>query len=183
VPAECTYLGENDATNDALPMNCISRAKASLACIALDKELLTEIDWELAASNGGRGTRFPWGEDTPTCDRAVLSVDGTCVRKGPVAGGSDNDVNALGLRNLGGNLSEWVADIFVPYTDACWGDLLDTSGCSTDTRFIGWKGPWPHRGGSWKRRASSAASFARFASPNGAPSPEIGFRCKTSVPL
>jgi formylglycine-generating enzyme required for sulfatase activity len=183
VPSTCTYLGPTDATNDALPINCISENTAALACFALDKALPSEAEWERAARNGRHATRYPWGRDPPTCDRAIVSADATCVRAGPVASGSPNDVSADGVRNLGGNLSEWVEGIFVDYTDECWNQPLDDSDCATDPRIAGWAGPWPYRGGSWSRRASSAASFARFASPHGDPSPAIGFRCAQALPF
>jgi formylglycine-generating enzyme required for sulfatase activity len=182
----CTYLGDADATHDALPLNCISRDLAAQVCAALGESLPDEGQWELAASNG-RGSRYPWGEDAPDCDRAIVSAAPACMRAGPVAGGSSRDVSDAGVRNLGGNLSEWVDGFLAPYTDPCWTSAsaqmggFESNGCVEDTRVL--VGPWPHRGGSWDRRASSAASFARFASLDGAPSPSIGFRCAREAQL
>ena len=191
VPASCTYLSDSDSTNDALPLNCISRSGASSVCIELGKELLTEIDWEYVATAGGRATSYPWGEEPPTCERSVLSSSPSCLRAGPAPGGASGDVTPQGIRNLGGNLSEWVATLFVPYTDPCWteysrdgseaGGLADPDSCYVDTRLVGWRGPWAHRGGSFARLGSSARSSSRFASADGAPRPEIGFRCKKQL--
>ncbi len=182
VPSSCTYLGVADSSHDDLPINCIAQTTAALACYALDKQLPSEGQWERAARNGRRVTRYPWGDDPPTCDRAIVSADSSCLRAGPIAAGSPNDVTASGIRNLGGNLAEWVEGIFVDYTDPCWNEPLEDSGCASDSRIVEWTGPWPYRGGSWSRRASSAASFARFASAHGEPSPDIGFRCAQMLP-
>ncbi len=183
--ASCTYLSDADGANDALPLNCISRAGALEVCLKLGKELPTEIDWEYAATGGGRASTYPWGDEPPTCERSVLSASPACARAGPVAGGAGGDVTPQGVRNLGGNLSEWVATLFVPYTDPCWreveGGIADPGSCYVDERLVGWRGPWAHRGGSFARRGSSARSSARFASPDGAPKPDIGFRCKRDL--
>lgn len=181
VPDACTFLGASNPANDAEPVNCISHATAERACAALGKELISERDWEAAASNLGVKTIYPWGDTRPTCATAIVSADATCARTKPVAGGADADVTALGIRNLGGNLSEWVSGIFVPYDDACWGPTTEPDECATDLRILDWKGPWGHRGGSYARAATSAASFARFASPDGAPNPQIGVRCAKKV--
>jgi formylglycine-generating enzyme required for sulfatase activity len=178
VPDACTFLGTSNPKNDALPINCISRVGAQDACLSFGKVLPPEDVWERAAQDGGSENRYPWGADPPTCDQAILSVDASCIRKGPVAGGSPNDVTPMGVRNMGGNLSEWAWGPLVPYTDPCWTDprRIDP-GCSTDNRFKTWPGPWPRRGGSYAGPATSAATFARFASSGGQPDPETGFRC------
>jgi hypothetical protein len=172
VPAECTY--QSDGSTDELPVNCISVAAARAACAALGKYLPSESDWEHAARNGARGTRFPWGEEPPTCERSWVSADpARCPRTGPTANPPDGDVSEYGIRNLGGNLSEWTEGTLLDYTAECWNVLLDDRACFLEVLVP----PFPHRGGSWDRRASSAAGFARFASYDGAPSPSIGLRC------
>jgi formylglycine-generating enzyme len=186
VPDSCTYLGPHDASHDALPINCISRSAAAAVCRHLGKHLPDEGQWELAARNGARGTRYPWGEEAPTCERSIVGVMAACPRQGPLAGGAPADVTASGIRNLGGNLSEWVDGILVSYGDGCWTEFGQApfydGDCAYETNTVGWNGPWPHRGGAWDRRASSSVGFARFSSPDGGPSPSIGFRCAETVP-
>jgi formylglycine-generating enzyme required for sulfatase activity len=189
VPDTCTWLGANDASHDDWPLNCVSRTFAIAACEALGRELPDEGQWEAAARNGPQGTRYPWGDTPPTCADTFVSVDATCVRAGPAPSPQLNDQTTLHIRNLGGNLSEWVDGILVDYAASCWssyggmtGTALYDADCVWDPAGAGWTGPWPHRGGSWDRRGSSAAGFARFSSPDGGPSPSIGFRCAEALP-
>ena len=181
VPDACTYLGPRNSDNDALPLNCVSLRVARAICDKLGLLLPTEDEWESAAQNGSSDNRFPWGNDPPDCARSIVSADTTCLRTGPVAGGSPLDVTPRGVKNMGGNLSEWVDGALVTYDNPCW---KARSGLGADcvSDFLDWPGPFPHRGGSYARRASSAATFARFASRDGAADPQIGFRCGAAVP-
>lgn len=196
----CAWLGASDARSDDLPMNCISHALADEVCAALGKRLPTEVEWEQAARTA-RGAPYPWGAEPPTCDRAVLGrgrapgegggpVESLACRDkwpaGPVAGGAEGDVTALGIKNLAGNLSEWVADRYQDYTESCWTQPFTSVAaldpCLLPTKTLRLAG-YSVRGGSYARGLSAAAGFARFASRDGAPSPEIGFRCaKNGIP-
>jgi hypothetical protein len=181
VPDACTYLGPKDSRNDALPLNCVSLAAAIEICNELGLFLPTEDEWESAAQNGSSDNRFPWGNEPPDCTRSIVSADATCLRTRPIAGGSPLDLTPRGVKNMGGNLSEWVDGPLVTYDNPCWTAL---GGLAADCTkgFNAWPGPWVHRGGSYGRRASSAATFARFASSNGSPDPQIGFRCGAAQP-
>jgi sulfatase modifying factor 1 len=152
----CTY----DGGNDALPVNCIDRDLARAACEAEGKRLPTEAEWEFAAGNRTRETAYPWGEDDDACAHAVVArgraslelnttdpADGefdACrgagseelLPWGPVAGGVADDVTDLGLKNMAGNLSEWVADALATYDDPCWNpgsNLVVDPVCSVST--------------------------------------------------
>jgi formylglycine-generating enzyme required for sulfatase activity len=177
VPSTCTYLGVDNPANDAMPINCISQAGALDACDGVDHKVLPPEDvWERAAQGMGSENMYPWGADAPTCDRAVLSIDASCKRKGPLAGGSPNDVTPTGLRNMGGNLAEWASGQLIPYTDPCWqGEPYQDPTCAGMADAP--NRAWVKRGGSWARSATSATTFARFASPKGAGDPETGVRC------
>ncbi len=180
--AQCTYLGATVSSNDALPLNCISHAGARRVCTALDRELPEEAEWERVAG-GSAHTRFPWGDTSPACDQAVLSLDDSCAFAGPVAGGADGDVTPEGVRNLAGNLAEWVAGPLAPYDDPCWnidGIYNDAEACTLD--YIGrGKRSYAYRGGSFARGAAWARSGARFVHQEDRPDPTIGFRCKRDL--
>lgn len=194
--ALCTYLGPSDATNDALPVNCVDQFDAEAVCAALGKRLPTEAEWEFAAGNRARETRFPWGDSQDYCTVSVLGrgrgplleEEDYCIGRGadvvgPVAGGLDADVTDQGIRNLGGNLSEWVADRFAPYATACWqGLLLEDPRCDVavpppdiptlDQAF---------RGGSYASLALAAHAYQRNGGSRTGSAPNVGFRCARSM--
>jgi formylglycine-generating enzyme required for sulfatase activity len=135
----CTYLGDGVDTNDALPLNCVSHVLAAEVCAALERRLPSEAEWEFAAGNRVAESPLPWGDyDLELCDYAyvgrgrnnseteeVFESDVCRSQSGDIGlapGGSDLDVTALGVRNLGGSVSEWLLDRFSPYSSAaCWG--------------------------------------------------------------
>lgn len=191
----CTYLGQTDASNDPRALNCVTRGVAEQLCLADGKRLLTEAELAYAAGNGARGTRFPWGDDEDICARAIvargasagevdppdLSIE--CRSQGPrtapfgpVIGGSAKDETTAGsgaLRNLGGNLAEWVRGAFAPLSDGCWKGrpLLVDPLCAESSRTAS-----VIRGGSWRDQAWTASSRFRV-STSAAGDPSVGFRC------
>ncbi|HSO40349.1 MAG TPA: SUMF1/EgtB/PvdO family nonheme iron enzyme [Labilithrix sp.] len=188
----CAYLGESDASNDERALNCVARTVAEELCAAEGKRLLTEAELAYAAGNGARGTHFPWGEDDDICAHAIVArgavfgeVDPPdfsieCRSQGPrtapfgpVLGGSpaDQTKDTGGLRNLGGNLAEWVAGTFAPLSAPCWTGrpLLVDALCTTGDRAV-------IRGGSWRDEAWTANARFRVASSD-AGDPGVGFRC------
>jgi formylglycine-generating enzyme required for sulfatase activity len=189
----CAYVGQVDASNDMRALNCVSRSNAEALCIADGKRLLTEAELAYAAGNGARGTRYPWGDDEDICAHAIvargaaigeleppdLSIEcrsqgARTAPFGPVIGGSPADVTAAvagGLRNLAGNLAEWVHGSFAPLSDPCWKrrPVLVDPLCKGDTAAV-------IRGGSWRDEAWTASSRFRVASSS-AGDPSVGFRC------
>ena len=143
----CNYAMGDEVDN--LPMNCVFHHSAELICSLQGKELMTEAQYEYAARNRAAHTKFPWGAADSPCLYAVVGVgptglevaltspggntdcrkqpDGSLGPWGTLSGGSPLDVTIDGVRNLAGNLSEWVRDDPVPYSDAFWSSagLLD----------------------------------------------------------
>jgi len=135
----CTWLGPSDASNDALPLNCLPSATAAEACSLSGGRLPTESEWEHAARGRGQQRTYPWGDTSPSCCSTNISfpITGgafggatqTCPKRGIVAVGSFksdpcggvNDVSRDGLLDLAGNVSEWVQDQYAAYDDPCWG--------------------------------------------------------------
>lgn len=203
VAEACTWLGPDDASNDALPVSCASRALAEAACAARGLRLPTEAEWEFAAANRTRETRFPWGDDEHACDHAIVGrgrfvtevsgaeesvvcrgTAGEAVPWGPVAGGAERDVSDLGVKNLAGNLSEWVADRYGRYDEPCWSDgaaaLLVDPRCDAPSPTPELAGAFSVRGASWVGRAFHTRAAERGAAPGGA-SVSTGFRCALSL--
>jgi formylglycine-generating enzyme required for sulfatase activity len=187
----CTYAGADDASHDAYPITCIPWASARQACELLGKRLPTEAEWEYVAGNLTAKTPFPWGADTDICAHAVVArgrvlveieaiecldlPDGTVVPSGPQPGGSDEDRTALGVKNLGGNVNEWVDGYFQPYSSPCWntGLLLKDPDCEDSSG-----GQRSIRGGDWVDAPASAASYFRDGTFGGQEVDiQLGFRC------
>lgn len=161
----CTYLGPDDPSADAMPVNCIDHTTATAVCAAWGRRLPTEAEWEYAAGQRHRETPYPWGESPDICTRAIVGrgrvaeayvpesspcrtlEDGTEQTWGMVAGGSEGDVTSDGVRNLAGNVAEWTADAFAPYDDLCHDpDAIvarDPICLSPSNRYV-------VRGGDWK---------------------------------
>ena len=102
------------------PVICVNWYEADAYCRWAKRRLPTEAEWEMAASaepTAGRGgsigkRRFPWGDESPTPERANLDyrAGGTVDVRALAAGDS-----AFGCRQMIGNVWEWVADTFDPY--------------------------------------------------------------------
>jgi formylglycine-generating enzyme required for sulfatase activity len=185
----CTYLGQTEPGNDELPLNCLDQHQAALVCEASGKRLPTEAEWEFTASGRGLELRYPWGDDDDVCAHAVVARAGidrvaTCMAlvEGVSAGvtpvGSWHDVSRDGILDLGGNVSEWVADGSAKYDDACFNpeaQLLENPLCAPATGQV----DFAVRGGSFTTIPAAARAAARLAgvSPG---YPNVGVRCARS---
>ncbi|HEY8080122.1 MAG TPA: SUMF1/EgtB/PvdO family nonheme iron enzyme [Labilithrix sp.] len=195
----CTYSSKPlDREDD--PMNCIAWPTARAFCVMQGGDLPTETQWEYAGTAAGRPfkTRYAWGDDDPSCDRAVLSrgsapylQDPTCAAKGigpaPVTQGDGEDVTPLGIVNLTGAMTEWMRDAGEPYDGDCWaGAGLDMPACLVDDA--------PYhvmRGGAWDVGATILTGRGALGGgiPGGDPSTQLppsfehGFRCVYDHPV
>ncbi len=188
----CTYTLVPGA-NEAMSVSCVDRAEAEAACAAQGKRLPTEAEWELSAGAGSLERPYPFelGTDASSdaiCSSAVVAradlKDATGSRQciliddypvGPQPGGSESDLNPLGLRNMGGNLAEWVADDFAAFADpTCWGPVvaLKSSPRCVDDPALG-----VLKGGSWVSVTYNTHSFFRRSAPSTLKLPFVGFRC------
>lgn len=190
--SRCSYAdapGENDAES----VNCLDRSAAAELCKLQGKRLPSEAEWEFAAVDRGRDASYPWAPtgdvstdalcqtaivargDTDILEASRLCILETGVSAGPVAGGSPSDITSLGIRNLAGNMSEWVADDFTHYSEsACWGEdiaLHDAKPCT------GFPGDGVVRGGSWVNLVDNAHGYFRRRSAVGLELSFVGVRC------
>lgn len=194
----CTYTLEPGDFED-YPVNCITRARAAAACEARGARLPTEAEWEFAAGDRDQEKRYPWGADPDVCRHAVVGRARVPIEGDEVAGSSTvcrgsagappvpfgprpvtegDDVTALGLRHMGGNVGEWLADQFAPYDGHC----SDGPSVLVDPRCDKAEEPvFLTRGGSWNQPPYQAQTT--FRSPYGADLAvvQLGFRCAQSL--
>jgi formylglycine-generating enzyme required for sulfatase activity len=145
---------------ESLPVTEVGWAEAGQFCKWSAKRLPTEIEWELAA-RGTEGRKYPWGDDAPGDQVCWRSSNGPC----PVGATPKGDT-PLGLKDMGGNVWEWVAEEkFCPNVDRP--DTCEPS------RRVG-------RGGAWNSFTPRSLEGA-FRAPHSAPASYIGFRCASDA--
>lgn len=147
-----------DRERSAWPVVCVTWHGASEYCRAQRKRLPLDAEWQLAAGVGHR--RFPWGNDPPRNDSVTFERRDSASPHPRAVGGSTQDISPDGVRDLGGNVAEWIED--------------DRG--SSHSKMI--------RGGSWASHqcnvqgASCKRVELRGFGPYG---PDVGFRCAASV--
>lgn len=163
------------------PATQLSWHAAQRYCIGQGKRLPTEAEWEFAA-RGVEGRRFPWGFDEPNCERSVSSraAELSCAKHG--AGPRDvastrGDVTPEGVYDLGGNVAEWVADVFYEQYQECplpCRDPVEKNGDDQSLRVV--------RGGGWMWSALATRATTRSRKAANGIAINFGFRCAQTVP-
>lgn len=163
------------------PINCITRDQAAAYCSSRGARLPLDVEWTLAASNGGQSL-YPWGAAPPDRSRvngcghecppgvrravghagvaAQYAGEDGFVGTAPVGSFPRGD-NRAGIHDLAGNVAELVVPRVAPDST---GDLTAGGGFLTQ-----------------KARMMSARELTRTAW-SGATSPDLGFRCVKDVP-
>jgi formylglycine-generating enzyme required for sulfatase activity/tRNA A-37 threonylcarbamoyl transferase component Bud32 len=175
------------------PINCVDWTMADEYCRMRAARLPTEAEWEFAA-RGPDGRKYPWGDALPTAD--LLNACGSeCVKwtglhdvpqEGAMFEGDDRwpttapvgsfprGASPFGLRDIVGNVWEWVADWYAPYTPDVRTDPAGPQhGEARVIRGGGWNGAHP----AWAR-----PTF-RYRSDPATRSHGIGFRCARAASL
>lgn len=127
---DCTYSDAPRERED-WAVTCASWNAARALCQFFGGDLPTEAQWEHAGTVAGhaRKRRFPWGNETPGCDRSVFARQvlgpdtGECasLTAGPrPMSESENDVSPLGIKRMFGNTREWMLDDPVDFRAARW---------------------------------------------------------------
>jgi len=173
------------------PVTAVTWEGAALYCQAQGKRLPTEAEWEYAAG-GQERRRFPWGDAWPTCEQTLVARSqrwNTCGLGGLLPRGSmPGDRTAQGIHDLGGSVSEWVADVYSPTFDLLLeGTSGQTPSLAVNPLHVGRirNGEVVRRvirGGSWSVELSSARATARGSARHDSTDAYLGFRCARSQP-
>jgi formylglycine-generating enzyme required for sulfatase activity len=162
------------------PVNCVTYEQATNVCAFENKRLPTEAEWALAA-RGPDSLKFPWGDEAPSCDLAVMNQkrDG---KMGPGCGAGTTQAvgtrtegqSPFGLMDVTGNLWEWTSDWYSETYFAA-SPAYNPKGPDTGTHKV-------LRGSSWtSRRLDELALTVRF---NYAPEGQgyvVGVRCAADL--
>lgn len=168
---------------EQLPVVRVTWSGAMYYCQAQGKSLPTEAQWEYAARGGGKYA-YPWGNEPPRCEGVAFGRDPgqECSPswKLPTAVGTmPMDQSPQGVRDLAGNVEEWVLDRFVllyPSCGACKDPVVE--------RVVGEKSGSLHRvvrGGSFQESAPPSRAAGRSRWIEGEFTQNLGFRCAVSA--
>lgn len=171
------YCDENEfnwghADRSSHPINCVTFEHALTYCNWLGKRLPAADEWEKAA-RGTDGRIYPWGDQRPSCSRAVVAG---CTKgiTAPV-GSRPRGASPYGLLDMAGNVSEIALDDnWIRY--------------EMDRREITLPGLRPFgedrgsaRGGGFAFKATSYA-FKTWQATLALAAPYVGFRCALLAP-
>ena len=118
---ECGPLSDNDYCNWGKPdrrfhpVNCVTWDQANQYARFKGARLPSESEWEYAAKSGGKNQKYSWGNNEPTCDKAVMYGNGNSgcskYRDGTMPVCSKPAGNTeQGLCDMVGNMGQWVQD-------------------------------------------------------------------------
>lgn len=150
------------------PVTCVTWHGANEYCRGQGKRLPLASEWQLAAQ-GPEGRLFPWGAALPRPDVVAFERSNGAT---PV-GTSPQDVTPQGVRDLGGNVGEWVADDGEGSGGASGSRSSHGSGASVLKTI---------HGGTWASIGPCHLLGSRcLRKPAESYAADVGFRCARSV--
>ena len=152
------------------PVVSVTWDQADAYCTWKGKRLPTEAEWEKAAREID-GRKYPWGNSDPTCTLAHYLGCPLGDQQALVVGSKAGD-SPQGLKDMGGNVSEWTSDWY--------GDAYYASSSTTDPQGPMTGNARVVRGGSWGFGTDFMRASERYSSAFS--SERTGFRCAVKIP-
>jgi formylglycine-generating enzyme required for sulfatase activity len=152
------------------PIAMVNWFDAVTYCAWAGKRLPTEAEWERAAKGTEEEDKgFPYGRDRPTCDEAVFFTNLGLCESGPAVVGSRSPAGDTsdGVRDMAGNVAEWVWDRYGTYSGD---EQVDPHGPSEGERRV-------LRGGGYRDTSDGVRTMARLGVSPYSRSEGVGFRC------
>ncbi len=169
-PNTGTHCNWGVSGHGAHPVNCVDWNQAVAFCSWAGGGLPSEAEWEYAARSGGQDITYPWGDETATCQYAVMNEGGYgCGQGSTWATCSKTAGNTTqGFCDMAGNVWEWVQDWY----------HSDYTGAPTDGSA--WEDSGSHRvtrGGDFYDDAHYLRAAYRLGGDPSFRHADLGFRC------
>lgn len=157
---------------DNVPVVSVSWYEAEGYCRWRGARLPTEREWERVA-RGSDGREFPWGDEW----RAGMSHTGEDPEYDDVApvDAFASDITPEGVRDLAGNVSEWVADWYAAYPGSDY-ESKDFGSSFKVVRGSSWSDGAVH----YNLKLFQRGAYRFYLPPDGRYE-DVGFRCATDV--
>ena len=114
-PGTGLYCNWGQAGRELHPVNCVNWNQATQYAKFKGARLPSESEWEYAATSGGKNQKYPWGNNGPACDKAVMNSTGEagCGANSTLPVCSKPAGNTeQGLCDMAGNVWQWVQDTY-----------------------------------------------------------------------
>jgi formylglycine-generating enzyme required for sulfatase activity len=168
----------NDFTNGkgGHPVVNVSWYAAVAYCQSVGKRLPTEAEWEYAARGGLIDKTFPWGDEP--VDKRRANYAGSEIKSTTPVG--SYPANGYGLFDMAGNVWEFTADEWGPYSGDAQNDPVAGGNLFSDNSFLNVTTRRVIRGGSWGGMPLNLRVTYRDSHPPDGARDFVGFRCAAS---